>query len=299
MKRALLLAMCALLVGACAVEENDDVVLEYGPNTMMGLIQKRGVMRIGLPSDRPPLSSALDTGPLEGGGFLVPIATELATSLGVEPEIVFVPNITLEGMIERDELDVAFPMRTITEEMVRSFNTTHPYFVAHQRLLVTSTDVDEHEDLEGDRVCTLIDDDTGVVPSELDSSIETWTTFDPQRCVTMLARGTVDAATAPDLLLAGMAKALESKDVEASVVGEHVTTEGIGAIVSVARPGLAGYVNEIFAEIEEEGRWTRWYNQWIGPYLPDRSDAPPTMTLAEAAALFPDEGAVIPEDDQG
>lgn len=143
-RRSLALAALIVLLGACVPpEESNDEIKRYDPETsLMGQIQARGVMRIGIPSDHPPW--AIVEGDLEEPeGFVVDMGTLAAEALGVTAELIPAPNDELLALVELDvddpeaetAADLVFPMIPITEELVRSNTFTDPYWVGHTRAL--------------------------------------------------------------------------------------------------------------------------------------------------------------------
>lgn len=151
MLRRLLLVVCALgLLGACVPpEESNDRVKRYDPDeNIMGVIQERGVMRIGVPSDYPPFA-VVEGGSVEG--FVVEFGTLAAAALGVEPQFIPAPNRILLDMVyvdpkhpqEETEADVVFPMVPITEELVQEWTFTDPYWVGHRREFVGTSGEDQ------------------------------------------------------------------------------------------------------------------------------------------------------------
>ena len=147
----------ALLVSCVPPEESNDRVKNYDPEeNIMGVIQDRGVMRIGVPSDYPPFA-IVDGTSVEG--FVVELGTLAAEALGVEPEFIPASNDDLLDMVYVDpkkpnaptEADLVFPMIPITEELVEKWSFTDPYWVGHTRELagegVLPIDVDRDVEL--------------------------------------------------------------------------------------------------------------------------------------------------------
>lgn len=139
------LAACAfVLLGGCVPpEESNDKIKRYDPETnIMGQIQQRGVLRVGLPEDHPPFAIVDEGGDPEG--FLVDMSGLIADSLGVEPEFVAAPSEELLEMVTPDPddpeaettADVVFPMTYITERLVKRFTFSDPYWVGHTRVIV-------------------------------------------------------------------------------------------------------------------------------------------------------------------
>ena len=133
--------VCALALSVACVppEESNDRIKRYDPTeNIMGVIQERGVMRIGVPSDYPPF--AIVDGP-SVEGFVVELGTLAAEALGVESEFIAAPSDDLLDMVYVDpkkpeaptDADLVFPMVPITEELVKAWTFTDPYWVGHTR----------------------------------------------------------------------------------------------------------------------------------------------------------------------
>ena len=142
--------VCALsLLAACVPpEEGNDRIKSYDPEqNIMGVIQERGVMRIGIPSDYPPFAIA-DGASFEG--FVVELGTLAAEALGVEPQFIPAPSRLLLDLVYVDpdepgaptDADLVFPMIPISEELVKEWTFTDPYWVGHRRQLEEPGDGD-------------------------------------------------------------------------------------------------------------------------------------------------------------
>lgn len=149
---------CLLMVMVACVppEESNDRIKSYDPEeNIMGQIQERGVMRIGIPSDHPPFAIVEEGA--EPRGFVVDIGALAAESLGVTPEFIPAPSAELLEMIRLDpeecgtetDIDLAFPMVPITEELITDFTFTDPYWVGHTRsLLENGNEINRGPDVE-------------------------------------------------------------------------------------------------------------------------------------------------------
>lgn len=141
---------CALsLLASCVPpEESNDRIKRYDPEeNIMGQIQERGVLRVGLPEDYPPFAIVGEGDAPEG--FLVELSTLIAEALGVEPEFSAAPSSELLDLVHVDEdgnpvaddpLDLVFPMVPITEELVQNYTFSDPYWVGHSREITGRTD---------------------------------------------------------------------------------------------------------------------------------------------------------------
>jgi ABC-type amino acid transport substrate-binding protein len=282
-----ILITCIALVftfAACVpAEEDNDRIPNFDPeDNIMGQIQEDGELRIGIEGDASPWSSS------EGGavqGFNVDLGLLVADALGVEAEFLVAEREELPAMVADGDVHLAFPLVPTTEEFLIDHGLTDPYFVAHQRLLVPEdSGIEGVEDLDGRDVCSLANEDTGADVELLNPDVgEVVTTSDERECLRLLNEGRVDAVVGPDILLLAVAEDADGT----VVVGDQLTTEGYGAVVSRGTGGFDGYVDGIFAEADKELEWTELYRKWISPITGEEPPPFPTMNLEEAAALFP------------
>ncbi|MDQ3940887.1 MAG: transporter substrate-binding domain-containing protein [Actinomycetota bacterium] len=294
------LALAVLAVACVPPPEDIDTVVDFDPaETRMGVIQERGVLRVGVPEDpRPPLSFA---GPTGYQGFLAELAGEIATALGVEIEFLPVPSEELLALqsVDGQKLDLAFPIVPITQKLVlqkcQGFicrNVSHPYYVAHQRLLVRNgSGVADVENLGGREVCTVTPPGTSVDVRKLNPEVQVIDVNDVGECALLLENGSVDVVSALDVELMTVWATVTDctqpcpPSPEFSLVGDDMTTVGLG----VAMPpggGWNNFVNETWGETDAEGRWLEFHRVWIEPYGIEVDEAP-DMTVEEAAGLFP------------
>jgi glutamate transport system substrate-binding protein len=275
------LAFSLAVLAACAPPAPEVFVRHHDPETYMGELQRSGRIRIAIAEDAVPLG--YQSRREEVKGFTVALGRMVADALHVRAELRAYPSDRLPGLVGVGGADVAFPLAPTTEEVVRRHDSTDPYLVGHQRLLVGgSSRVEEVAALVGKRVCSFVDADTGVALDELGPSIVVQRADRLAACGEALARGRVAAVTAQDFLLAYLRERLAASGERARLVGDALSTVGYGAIV-IDKPGLTQFVNEVFAAAKSDGRWAHAYARWIsGPPPPA-----PTMTVWEAAALWP------------
>lgn len=257
----------------------------------------------------------------EPEGFLIDFAREVAASLGVEAEFHSIPAEELVASMEPEvsEYDLAFPALPVTESLVREHTFANPYYVAHQRLLVpTEWGINDETDLPPphlvDRgpisVCQPLVRGVGVDIATLPGVERVNTSFVllgqeilyPREEATR-PRSPIDFCwrsfrnsrdtliSAADVFLLDYMARAERRSLERAVpleiVGHQLTTEGFAPMVEEAATGMGDWVSAVLGEAKSEGRYMQWYERWIAPYLEDPIGEPPTMTIEEAAALFP------------
>jgi polar amino acid transport system substrate-binding protein len=302
-RRLLCCLALALLVACVPPPVDDDTVPEFDPEeTRAGKIQERGVLRVGVPDEpRPPFS--FPVGP-SYQGLLVDLTEEIAAALDVEIEYVATTSDDLlrdadpkTKPIELrtaagEELDMGFPLVPVTEAIVRRYPMTHPYFVGHQRLLVRNgTGVADVENLGGNRVCSSTQPATGIEVPKLNPEAQVIDATDAGECALLLQNGSVNVVTDNEVELMTVWAIVSDctqpcpPSTELRMVGDDIATMAFAAVVETGL-GWTNFVNATWAETDAEGRWLEFHERWIEPYGLEADEAP-TMTIEEAAALFP------------
>lgn len=288
-----LITSALLALGACIPEPPDnDEIVGYASDTAMGAIQEAGVLRVAI-EQHPPFSS-FDAGSAQG--FVVDYANDIAGALGIEAEFELARRDELARLVKgtAPRADVVFPLIPITEKIARANAVTDPYWVGHQRLLVSEPVASRLEAcaVPGENVLDI----GGMTPDEVgaealgDDGAEEAGEFrivaeGRRECLRLFSSESPPVVTGPDIeLLRLMQRA------PGALVGDQLTTEGYTAFVRNDLPRLADFVNTQLAEAKAEGRWTAWYARWIGPHVTEPAPRPPPeMTAEEAAALYPAE----------
>lgn len=262
-------------------EPDNDRVVDYDEDTVMGEIQAAGRLEVGIASHLWAVGHRSAEHEPEGLG--VDLGRDLAAALGVPARFVIASNRQLLANVEDDVLDVAFPSRAITERLVRKHAFTDPYFIAHQRLLVPRrSGIEDVDDLSG-RVCSIADEATGISLEKINPEV---TVVDRELCFGP------EPATGPDLELITALRSFRAADGRGRgfhIVGDALTTEAYGAVVERGASAWVKFVDGVLQEYKAEGRWSESYARWIAPYVERPEREPPDMTVEEAAALFPAE----------
>jgi polar amino acid transport system substrate-binding protein len=300
MRKLSLLLLCALAFSACVSPPEDiDRVPNFDPTeTLMGQIQERKELRIGIPEDAGAPFVVSDETTFELEGFIPALSQEVADALGVDVEYLFLDedDQILPGRPEvTAPVDISFVSVPATEELAKGHPLTHPYWVAHQRVLApVDSGIEEWPDIEGP-YCSIVDETTGFDLSDAGPGLDA-VEGDASGCAQMLKKGDVDAVTAPDIDLMRVWAALGEcqqpcePSSDYAIVGDELTTEGYSALLPVGSPGWTNFVNATWGEAEAEGRWFDYYEEWIAPFGIVLEEAP-DMRIEEAAGLFPCDSA--------
>jgi polar amino acid transport system substrate-binding protein len=278
---SLVLAASLFVLGCVPPPAEQSPSRRYDEETGMGRAQEAGRLRIGVPSDHPPLAR-WRAGSGRVVGLSVWLGRELASTLEVTPEFVSGSTTRLLELLGRGDLDVAFPSVPLTESRVRAHPFSNPYLLVHQRLLVDQSSAAESlADLAGEAVCSYIDPATGVEAARL-AEVAVVTADRPQECMRRFARNEVSGITADDVYLDYIRARLGGRPTR--IVGDSLTTAGYGVAVETETGGWLPFVNAVLSEIESDGRWRRAYERWVSERDPP---APPELSAEESAALYP------------
>ena len=285
-RRSLTLCLCALVavIGAACVPPEGDVqdATRYPRDTTMGEIQERGVVRVAVPGDLPPFSSA-DEGQ-EPEGFVTELAAEIAEALRVDLDYRVVSGEEALDLVKKGKVDLAFPMIGITEGLARQNNLSGPFWIGHTRLLVSEdSSITSSDELSGETVCQYNEERTPLDLAALDDTITIIDAAESADCISELREGHAVAAAASDVHL--MALATELDDFE--IRGDGLSTTGYGVASSVEATDMTVFVNRVLTDSKSDGRWLEYYEKWLAPVANLEDPSAPDLTLQEVATLWP------------
>lgn len=287
MRLRLVPSIAVLLLAAACVPPEPEVNLarSYDELTVMGEIQERGHIVIGIADDAYPLGYVDQND--EAQGFSAELGRRVAETLDVEARFISGTSQQLLDLPQEGQADIVFPAVPITEELVdKKYQFTDPYYISHQRLMVRSRGdliIESIDQLAGESVCAIGAEDTQVSLDVLEEDIEI-VNAETLQCLQLIESDDVAALTGPDFLLAGLRAGKEKRY---AIVGDQLTTEGIGAVIERGASGWTDFVNAVFEEAEDDGLWAAAFGDSIGLGLDDVPPEPPEITAEEAAALYP------------
>jgi ABC-type amino acid transport substrate-binding protein len=272
------LALAAVIVAACVPADPDiDLSRDYPEETTMGVIQAAGEIVIGIPESAPPLGT-LKAG--DATGLSAELGAFVAATLGVEPRWVGGTNSDLITLTEIGSIDLAFVTNPLTEEIVKDHNFAHPYYIGHQRLLVRAGE-DGSDRVKGP-VCAALHPDVGVDLRDTHPALKIITVPRVDTCLKLLESGTARSATALDASLVRLKIALGN---DWRIVGDQLSTVGLGAIVPPRLPTYQRFVSAALGRAERDEVWSEAHARLLEPHL--GPSEPPPLSVEEAAALHP------------
>ena len=292
-----LLAVLALVIGTlvvvgCGDDDDDDGgseggggdqaadVKQYPANSTLAKIQDAGELTIGVKYDVPPFGfENPQSGEIEG--FDVDMGRYIAEELGVEPKFVEAISDNRIPFLERGTVDLILSTMTINQERDMEIDFSEPYYIAEGRILVPKgSDIKGIDDLSGKRVCTALGStfEETIREQAPDADLKLVDTY--SECLELLQNKAIDAISTDDVILTGMI----IQDDTLELVGDKLTTEPYGVGIKDGDKQMKTFVDDVLASVEEDGRWEKTYQEWVGQYL-NKEQAPPEMTLQEALAL--------------
>ena len=212
-------------------------------------------IRIGIKFDQPGLGFD------EGGsysGFDVDVAKYVANELGFpEDQIEWVeaPSANRENLLTNDQVDMIFATYSITDTRKETVAFAGPYFVAGQDLLVRADDdsINGPDDLDGKNLCSVTGSTSAQKIKDQYAGVNLVEQPSYAECVTLMASGSIDAATTDDIILAGLA-AQESNAGQFRVVGAPFSEENYGVGLQQDNEYCED-INAAITKMVEEGAW--------------------------------------------
>ena len=269
----MLAAALALALAAAACGGNDsggggggaNTGTSFPEGTTMARLKAAGKVTVGTKFDQPLFGLKNLEGKPEG--FDVEIAKLIAGEMGISPDnITWVETVSAnrEPFIQQGKVDFVVATYTINDKRKKVVDFAGPYYQAGQDIMVAKGNplgITGPESLSGKRVCSV----SGSTPAE---NIKTkypqakLTEFDVySKCAEALKNKQVDAVTTDNVILLG----LISKDQDSfELVGKPFTKEPYGIGVKKGDTAFRGFVNDVLAKIEQDGRRMQAWSSTAG-----------------------------------
>ncbi|GAA4662800.1 glutamate ABC transporter substrate-binding protein [Streptomyces chumphonensis] len=232
---------------------------------------------IGIKFDQPGLGLKTPDGAYEG--FDVDVATYVAKELGYEAgdiEWKQSPSPERENLLSRGDVDMIAATYSITDERKEKVSFAGPYLIAHQDLLIRSdeTAITDASDLNDKNLCSVGGSTSAQnVKNELapDAELQEFDTY--SKCLDGLSKGTVDALTTDDAILAGYA-AQDNYEGQFKLAGLSLSDENYGIGLKKGDTEMQEKVNAALEKMIEDGSWKEAVDKHFGPAGYDPGEAP-------------------------
>lgn len=264
----------------------DDPTASYAPGanaldptswddgSLLAEIRDRGTLRVGVSADTVNLSSR---DPLSGEiiGFDVDVLSWIAEEVVGDADAL---DFTVLEAGERAEalrsgrVDLVARAYTITCSRWEEVSFSVEYLLAGQRLLVAEgSGIEDLADLAGQRVCAAAGTTT-IARLEDAPGVEAVPASTHTSCLVQFQQRTVDAISADDTILAGLA----AQDPYAEVAGPPMSEEPYGVAAPSGEIELVRVVNAVIADRIDDGTWNAAYERWFAAL-----GAPPTPPVPD------------------
>ncbi len=258
----------------------EAAVEEFPADSTLGKIQQKGEITIGVKFDVPPFGfQNPQTNEVEG--FDIEMGKAVAEKLGVEPKFIEAISDNRIPFLQDGTADLILSTMTINEERVGEIDFSDPYFIARGRVLVKEdSDITGVADLAGKNVCTALGStyEANLKKQAPEAKLKLVDSY--SECLELVQNGAVDAVSTDDVILTGMI----IQDDTLKLVGEELTQEPYGAGIKKGETEMVEFVNGVFQELKDSGKWNELFDNWIGKYTGQQGE-PPTITVEEAVEL--------------
>jgi ABC-type amino acid transport substrate-binding protein len=256
-------------------------VEKFDAGTPLGDIQEKGEIAIGVKYDVPPFGfNNPSSGKVEG--FDVDLGQAIADKLGVEPKFIEAISDNRIPFLQDGTADVILSTMTINEERVGQIEFSDPYYIAKGRILVKedNSEITGVDSLGGKNVCTALGStyEATLKDQAPDAKLKLVDSY--SECLESLQNGSVDAISTDDVILTGMI----IQDDTLKLVGDELSQEPYGAGIKKGNTELQEFVNGVFSEYKDDGRYDETYEKWVGQYTDTEAEVP-TISVDEAVEL--------------
>jgi polar amino acid transport system substrate-binding protein len=271
---AALIAVFALIVAACASNEDEGPTAATGTTAATGATGETGIptfttieegkLTVGSCLDYPPFES------VKGGvetGFDVDITNEIASRLGLEVVWVKADFDTIFTAVAGDEFDMVAAASTITDEREQVVDFSVPYYNALQSLTVNTQetpDITSTDQLGDGDVVGVQKGTTGKIWAEenlVPQGVELKTFTASPDSFRDLEAGNVIGVINDKTASVEIIKDLPSL----AVVQDIETNEHYGLAFSPSNPDLREAVNAVFAQMVADGTYATIYGKYFPP----------------------------------
>lgn len=197
-------------------------------------------------------------------------------------EITQATSDTRETLLENGSVEAVFATYTITPERAEKITFAGPYYESGQTVLVKA----DNDKITG---VTSLTSGVKVAVQANSTSVQAVTEHAPDAeqvqfetdsdCVAAVEAGQVDAYVLDEAVL--LATVASNDNVK--LVGEPFTTEPYGIGLPKDSDGQA-FVNAFLAKIDEDGTWTKVWENTIGSITQGTAPEPPVIGSVEGAA---------------
>ena len=251
--------------------------------TPMDAINRRGILLVGVPFDRPPLGS-FEGEAQEPSGFSVEIAEVLAENLFGEVTADNVGHIqvlpsTREGLLRDGEVDVVIstiPAQGATGGAQGDIAVAGPYLVDSLAPLTTPGGPTSVDALADRPVCVLADSNAAAALDEAGAQARVAVEADAvEECLAALDDGSVAAAVLSRYVVEGLAADADGAYVAGEGFGEE--RYGLAYFAPESQDDFLEFLNRALVQSFADGVWAQAWEDTIGEVVDEPVPEPPAV----------------------
>lgn len=264
MPRRLCTLLLALLVGALGACQTTGGSADPGPEPRLQKILQNRVLRVGLSGSQPPLNMRNAAGEIIG--LEVDLIDALASSMGLETQLVTMPFAALLPALESGTVDLVISGMTITPERNARVAFAGPYFISGKSVLAKAGTLAGAESPE------VLDDANRTYATLAGSTserfVKNWlprsglvTTPDYDSAIELVMQGKVDAMVADYPICA--LTVLRYPEAGLTTFTTPFTVEPLGIALPAGDPLFVNLVQNYLRTLEDTGVLTRFKAKWF------------------------------------
>jgi glutamate transport system substrate-binding protein len=271
----------ALVTAGCGNDEDEETTAttarrqsqtppSFAVGSTMAAIQAKGKLVVGTKFDQPGLGQRNPTNN-QVEGFDVEIAKILAVGIfggtvdNIGDKVQFVETVSKnrEPFIQNGNVDIVIATYTINDARKQVVDFAGPYFLAHQDMLVKSSDnsIKTVTDLNGKKACSVTGSTSEKNVKAKAPQVDVLALDNYSQCVQALLDGRVVAVTTDDAILAGYAT---QNPGQLKVVGAPFSDEPYGVGLKKGDDAFREFLNTTLEASFSNGTWSRAFQSTLG-----------------------------------
>ena len=253
----------------------------FAAGTTMATIQSKGKLVVGVKFDQPGFGQRNPTNN-QVEGFDVEIAKLIAVGIfggtvdDVSSKIEFKEAISRnrEPFIQNGDVDIVIATYTINDTRKQVVDFAGPYFIAHQDILVKSSDnsIRSVDDLNGKRVCSVKGSTSETNVKLKAPRVDVLALDDYSKCTEALTDGRVVAVTTDAPILGGY---VAQSAGAFKLVKAPFTDEPYGIGLKKGDDAFRAFLNDRLEAIYADGTWAKAFTATLGKLALDLPTPPP------------------------
>jgi polar amino acid transport system substrate-binding protein len=249
-----------LIFTACASTGADAKSDDNAGSDSLQRVKDAGKLTVVGSGGYPPFNYIDDNGDVIG--FDVEVGQEIADRLGVELNYVTGEWSGLIEGLRNERYDGILGSMAITEERLESVNFTEPYYYSGAQLVVAKdSGITDPSEMEGKKIAVVTATNFEKDAQALNAELKLYD--DDNSTLMELINGRVDGVITDRIVAITAMNDMEGGDT-LTLAGGVMRAERIGIAINKNDDELLKAINDILAEMHEDGTLTKLSEKWLG-----------------------------------